>query len=154
MIKKVLLGILILIALILLGFVGFVYSSYDKNYDAEYPIPDLKVVADSQMIERGRYLAQGPAHCIDCHAPVGYFAHEIMPKEDPRSAIHTDNLLATCSNQFGLQTCHPDATLSFAKGKIHPSGEKAKSFDLKLATVEQSEKMFKGEAKPFFFYTG
>ncbi len=47
----------------------FVYSSYDKSYDDDYPLSDLKVRSDSAMIERGRYLTQGPAHCIDCHSP-------------------------------------------------------------------------------------
>jgi mono/diheme cytochrome c family protein len=70
MIKKILLGILGLVLIIIIGFVSFIYSSYDKDYSSEYPVPDLKVEGDSAMIERGRYLAQGPAHCIDCHSPI------------------------------------------------------------------------------------
>jgi len=70
MVKKILLSILGLVIIIIIGFVGFVNFSYDKNNDAEYPITDLKVSADSSMIERGRYLVQGPAHCIDCHSPI------------------------------------------------------------------------------------
>jgi len=48
----------------------FVYSSYDKSYDGDFPLSDLKISSDSAKIERGRYLAQGPAHCIDCHSPI------------------------------------------------------------------------------------
>ena len=88
-------------------------------------------------------------NCIDCHAPVGYLSHTIMPKNDPRSAIHKDNLVNTCSNPNGLQQCHPGATPAFAQGKIHPSGVKANLFDLKLASFEQQEKIKKGELKPF-----
>ncbi len=88
-------------------------------------------------------------NCIDCHAPVGYFSHTIMYKEDPRSAVNKDNLVRTCSNPNGLQECHIDATPAFAQGKIHPSGAKAAIFDLKLATLEKQEQIKAGELKPF-----
>lgn len=88
-------------------------------------------------------------NCIDCHAPVGYFSHTIMPKEDPRSSVHKDNLLRTCSNPNGLQDCHIDATPAFARGKIHPSGAKAAIFDLKLAALEKQERIRTGDLKPF-----
>ena len=88
-------------------------------------------------------------NCIDCHAPVGYFAHSIMPRTDPRSAIHKDNLVQTCSNINGLQQCHPGATAAFSQGKIHPSGVKARLFDRKLASFEKKEMIKKGEHKPF-----
>jgi len=88
-------------------------------------------------------------NCIDCHAPVGYFSHTIMPKEDPRSAIYKGNLVRTCSNPNGIQECHIDATPAFAQGAIHPSGAKAAIFDLELATLEKQELIRKGELKPF-----
>jgi hypothetical protein len=88
-------------------------------------------------------------NCIDCHAPVGYFSHTIMPKEDPRSAVYKDTLVRTCSNPYGIQECHIDATPAFAQGKIHPSGAKAAIFDLKLATLEKQEQIKAGELKPF-----
>lgn len=88
-------------------------------------------------------------NCIDCHAPVGYSSHTIMPKSDPRSAVYKDNLVRTCGNPDGLQACHPGATPAFAQGKIHPSGTKAAIFDLKLATLEKQEQIKSGELKPF-----
>jgi cytochrome b subunit of formate dehydrogenase len=88
-------------------------------------------------------------NCIDCHAPVGYFSHEIMPKTNLRSAIHKDNLVSTCSNPVGLQLCHPGATPAFAQGKIHPSGVKARLFDTQLVTADKKEMIKKGELKPF-----
>ena len=88
-------------------------------------------------------------NCIDCHAPVGYFSHTIMPKENPRSAVYKGNLVRTCSNPNGLQECHPAATPAFAQGTIHPSGMKAAIFDLELATLEKQELIRKGELKPF-----
>jgi hypothetical protein len=88
-------------------------------------------------------------NCITCHAPVGYFSHEIMPRDDPRSAIHKDNLVRTCSNFDGLQVCHPNAISSFAQGKIHPARFKTGVFEFKMKGVERLEKIRKGEMKPF-----
>lgn len=33
------------------------------------PLPDLHASQDPAVIERGRYLVYGPAHCADCHGP-------------------------------------------------------------------------------------
>ncbi len=48
------------------------------------------------------------ANCASCH---GY--HDIRGASDPKSAIHTDNIPATCGK------CHPQAGRNFAIGKIH-----------------------------------
>jgi hypothetical protein len=96
-----------------------------------------------------KYGDENAPNCIDCHAPVGYFFHEVMPKADPRSAVYKDNLVSTCSNLNGLQQCHPDTTQTFAQGKIHPSGVKAALFDIKLTSLEKQEMIKKGELKPF-----
>lgn len=96
-----------------------------------------------------KYNDPNAPNCIDCHAPVGSLAHEIMPKTDPRSAIHKENLVQTCSNPLGLQQCHPGATPSFAQGTVHPAGIKATFFDRKLASVETQELIDKGELQPF-----
>jgi len=48
------------------------------------------------------------ANCASCH---GY--HDIRPASDPKSAIHKDNLPATCGK------CHPQAGKHFADGKVH-----------------------------------
>src|SRR4051812_13407468 len=37
----------------------------DRVWSAPYP--DLHASADAAKIERGRYLALGPAHCVSCH---------------------------------------------------------------------------------------
>ena len=47
-------------------------------------------------------LAAG-ATCSDCHTP-----HQNLGKEDPRSSVHPDNLLATCAQ------CHDGITAAFA----------------------------------------
>jgi mono/diheme cytochrome c family protein len=42
------------------------------RYDRTFPIPEpaLSASTDAAVIERGRYLAYGPAHCAYCHTPV------------------------------------------------------------------------------------
>jgi hypothetical protein len=39
--KKILFVVLGLLILIPTGFIIFIYSSYDKRYDAAFPVPDL-----------------------------------------------------------------------------------------------------------------
>ena len=46
-------------------FIGSVYSLQHKKYKAQ--LPPIVAVNDSTVIERGRYLVYGPAHCVDCH---------------------------------------------------------------------------------------
>jgi hypothetical protein len=88
-------------------------------------------------------------NCINCHAPVGYLSHEIMRKEDERSAIHEKNLVRTCSNIGGAQSCHPNATSRFASGEVHPIQFKAGLFDTTQKKLNLQESIEKGRLKPF-----
>jgi mono/diheme cytochrome c family protein len=65
MLKKILLGLVALIVLVVGGFLIYVMTSWNKKYDIPYP--DLKTSTDSAVIARGSYLVNGPAHCIGCH---------------------------------------------------------------------------------------
>ncbi len=71
MIKKILLGLLILVAAVAIGFVTMVYTRYERTFEAPYP--DIQASTDSAVIARGRYLALGTAHCANCHAPMADF---------------------------------------------------------------------------------
>ena len=53
------------------------------------------------------------ANCASCHG-----VHNILPSTDPRSQIHPDNLVETCSK------CHENAGPKFASGSIHALLEK------------------------------
>jgi mono/diheme cytochrome c family protein len=64
--KKVLFVIVAGLVVLIAGFVLFVLFSWDKEYATEYPA--IAASADSAMIARGKYLANGPAHCVICHA--------------------------------------------------------------------------------------
>jgi mono/diheme cytochrome c family protein len=91
MFKKILLGFLVVIVVVVGGFLIFVFTSYNKTYNDAYPVSELKVPADSALIERGRYLALGPAHCIDCHAP-----HEALQNREVGQEI-------SLTGGFGLE---------------------------------------------------
>lgn len=71
-----------------------------------------------------KYGVKNAPDCISCHIPVGYSTHDIRPRTDPMSSIHTLNRVNTCSNQGGLQSCHPGATAEFATGRVHAYGTK------------------------------
>ncbi|HKP55101.1 MAG TPA: hypothetical protein VJV78_00190 [Polyangiales bacterium] len=45
---------------------GLVEIRQHRTFDAPYP--ELHASQDPALIERGRYLAYGLAHCVDCHA--------------------------------------------------------------------------------------
>ena len=65
MLKRILLGLLLLIVVVVGGFLAYVMLSWNKKYDIPYP--DLKVSTDSAVIAHGQYLVHGPAHCVSCH---------------------------------------------------------------------------------------
>lgn len=71
-----------------------------------------------------KYQVENAPDCISCHVPVGYSTHHIRPKTDPTSPVNMVNRVATCSNQGGLQICHPGATAEFANGRVHAYGLK------------------------------
>jgi len=71
MLKKILLGVLILVCVLALGLVITINVRYDRTFEAPYP--DIKASKDSAVIARGRALAFGPAHCANCHAPIKDF---------------------------------------------------------------------------------
>jgi mono/diheme cytochrome c family protein len=83
MIKKILLGFLLLVIVLVVGFVAAVYLRFDRTFEAPYPA--IQASTDSAMIARGRYLALGPAHCAHCHAPMADFLKVDQGQEVPLS---------------------------------------------------------------------
>ncbi len=55
------------------------------------------------------------AGCADCHS-----AHSVLPKSDPNSNLHPNNLVKMCA------TCHPKATPLFAKFYAHGEHDREK----------------------------
>ena len=65
LLKKSLLGVIGITALL-----GAVTALRQKRA-FEAPYPEICASTDPAVIERGRYLARGPAHCADCHGAEG-----------------------------------------------------------------------------------
>src|SRR5690348_2736701 len=65
MVKKILLVLVSVIVIAVIGIYIYVQMSWDKTYD--WPAPALKSSTDSTVIARGKYLVEGPAHCVSCH---------------------------------------------------------------------------------------
>ncbi|HEX7705694.1 MAG TPA: c-type cytochrome [Thermoanaerobaculia bacterium] len=55
----------LVVATLALLFVAVVLVRSHRTFDAPYP--ELSASSDPAVIERGRYLAYGPAHCVNCH---------------------------------------------------------------------------------------
>jgi mono/diheme cytochrome c family protein len=52
--------------LIVGALLGFILLTWDRVYD-DVPTPALAASTDPKVIEHGRYLVRGPAHCSICH---------------------------------------------------------------------------------------
>jgi len=130
MIRKVLLSILGLVVLAVIGFYVYVQSTWDKTYD--WPGPDLKVSTDSAVIARGKYLVNGPAHCISCH--VGSFQEMVdadngmqVPLQGgigftlgPLGTIYTRNL--TPDKETGIGRYTDEQIFRMMRHAIRPDG--------------------------------
>jgi mono/diheme cytochrome c family protein len=82
LLKKGLLGVIGISALL-----GAVTALRQKRTFAA-PYPEISASTDPTVIERGRYLAQGPAHCSDCHG-----AERVAPGQPaPLSGGHEFNM--------------------------------------------------------------
>ncbi len=64
--KKILKRSLLVIVLLLLVFAIAIVAMQFRKFDAPYP--KISASTDTSLINRGRYLVYGPAHCADCHA--------------------------------------------------------------------------------------
>ena len=80
-IKKILKWTGIILLSVVLIFALVVVSMQNKKYDAPYP--EIKVSTDSLVIEHGKNLVYGPAHCAYCHSTIDKMAAldkgEIVP---------------------------------------------------------------------------
>lgn len=83
MLKKIFKWIGIIILLVIIGLVVTVSLRQNIVYSAPYP--DIHASKDSAVIARGKYLVYGPAHCADCHSPMGMEASVNAGEEVPLS---------------------------------------------------------------------
>ncbi len=58
---------LLVVATLALALVTVVLVRSRRTFDAPYPA--IEATSDPKVIARGRYIAYGPAHCVNCHTP-------------------------------------------------------------------------------------
>ena len=79
------LGVLVLLAVLLVGaFVAWANATYEKRLQfADTATPNIKVEATPELIEEGRYLVRGPAHCASCHSLTDRAHPELIAPDSP-----------------------------------------------------------------------
>ncbi len=97
----------------------------DSEKMARHGLETVDTYKDTFHWAQLKFGVESAPDCISCHAPVGHTTHDIRPRTDEISPIHPANRVNTCSNQGGVQTCHPGATDQFASGRVHAYGVKA-----------------------------
>jgi hypothetical protein len=97
----------------------------DREKMARHGLESIKTYKDTFHWQALKYGAVNAPDCISCHVPLGYSSHTIQPGNDPLSSVNIANRVRTCSNEAGIQTCHPGATGGFAEGRVHTYGIKA-----------------------------
>jgi mono/diheme cytochrome c family protein len=65
LVKRILVGLCALLLVAAVAFATAVWLLSGRTFDA--PLPELYASTDPAVIERGRYLVRGPAHCTGCH---------------------------------------------------------------------------------------
>jgi mono/diheme cytochrome c family protein len=107
---------------------------WDRRFDAPYPT--ITASKDPAVIERGRYLAYGPAHCAACHTPPE--AHEALDRGEevamiggvewklPFGIIRSANL--TPDNETGLGRYTDAEVARFIRHSVKPNGRSAVPF--------------------------
>ncbi|MDQ4120765.1 MAG: cytochrome c [Acidobacteriota bacterium] len=102
--KKILKLSAVLIVLLIVGAVGFL--TYITKFLPNVPVEEVKIEYTPERIERGRYLANNVAQCVDCHSERDWsrFAGPIVPGSEGKGgevfdrkmglpgAIHTPNI--------------------------------------------------------------
>lgn len=126
--KKILKRIAIAIAVLLvLGTAGLAIAvKLRENRTFDAPYPEIHASTDPAVIERGRYLAHGPAHCVDCHAEPGQPAAEQPHLSGglafalPVGTFYTANITPDATTGIGRYS-DPEIARALRFG-VHPSG--------------------------------
>jgi mono/diheme cytochrome c family protein len=100
-----------------------VVARENRTFDAPYP--DIHASKDPALIERGRYLVTGPAHCIECHGATGDHGAERhlvggLAFELPIGTVYARNITPDVATGIGRYT-DPEIARVLRYG-VHPSG--------------------------------
>jgi mono/diheme cytochrome c family protein len=129
-IKRVAIGLALFLVLGVSALAVAVVVRENRTFDAPYP--EIAASTNPEVIERGRYLATGPAHCVDCHAApgvprtaephlVGGLAFEL-----PIGTIYTKNITPDPTTGIGRYSDKQVARL--LRYGVHPSGRAVMPF--------------------------
>ncbi|TGK35010.1 cytochrome C [Leptospira gomenensis] len=101
-------GIFLLI--VVLGVATFTVARQNAKYDAPYP--DVASSSEPALIERGRHLATGPAHCVECHSKVSD-GNSKVPASQP--VLSGGRLFALPIGDFYTPNITPDPETGIGK---------------------------------------
>ena len=73
MFRKIVLGLLAIVVLVVVGFAGYVASRQNLKFD-KTPYPDITASTDSAVIARGEYIVSAVAPCASCHGDTSHAA--------------------------------------------------------------------------------
>jgi mono/diheme cytochrome c family protein len=79
MLKKILIALVALVAIVVGGVPAYMYAAYPKMRAAQ----DMKAPTTPEAIERGRYLSEAMTGCIACHSPID----ESRPGDFPQAGL-------------------------------------------------------------------
>jgi len=82
-VKKILLGVVAVLLLLVVGAVAYVASRQHLKFDA--PLPEVTASSDPAVIERGRYVVRDLAHCAGCHGDPSQMERTLAGEDTPLS---------------------------------------------------------------------
>jgi mono/diheme cytochrome c family protein len=123
LLKRFALGLGLLLVLGTTALAVAVKVREDRTFEAPYP--DLHATNDPAVIERGRYLAMGPAHCVGCHATPGVTGEQPplaggMMFDLPVGKFYTRNI--TPDQKTGIGRYSDPELARVLRYGVHPSG--------------------------------
>lgn len=116
--KRAAIAVVLVLVLCTAGLAIAVVIREDRTFDAPYP--QLAASTDPAVIERGRYLVMGPAHCISCHGDAQGELSGGLAFHLPVGTVHAPNL--TPDAETGIGRYRDDELARVLRHGVHPSG--------------------------------
>jgi mono/diheme cytochrome c family protein len=122
-VKRIAIGLTLVLVLGTTALAVAVDVREDRTFEAPYP--EIRATTDTAAIERGRYLAMGPAHCVSCHATPGATDEEPLLGGGlafhlPVGTVYARNLTPDARTGIGRYS-DPELARVLRFG-VHPSG--------------------------------
>jgi mono/diheme cytochrome c family protein len=97
-----------------------------ENRTFEAPYPDIHATTDRAAIERGRYLAMGPAHCVSCHGDAQGELSGGLAFHLPVGTVRSANL--TPDVETGIGRYRDEELARVLRYGVHPTGRAVMPF--------------------------